>query len=125
MTWSEKLQRADKLVKQFKMAMGSRDLVFVRCGDLAQELTGRDLHFVVEGVVLSYHQVRINVFKCTFINRSILTERIGETFIHVSQAMVVPHSPLLLALLGRANEKEQIVYLEGVTSEAVRNLLLL
>ena len=39
--------------------------------------------------------------------------------------MVVPHSPLLLALLVRANEKEQIVYLEGVTSEAVRNLLLL
>ena len=43
----------------------------------------------------------------------------------LSQAMVVPHSPLLLALLGRANEKEQIVYLEGVTSEAVRQLLML
>ena len=50
---------------------------------------------------------------------------IGQMFIHVSQAMVVPHSPLLLALLGRANEKEQIVYLEGVTSEAVRQLLML
>ena len=62
MTWSEKLQRADKLVKQFKMAMGSRDLVFVRCGDLAQELTGRDLHFVVEGVVLSYHQVNQRLY---------------------------------------------------------------
>ena len=33
--------------------------------------------------------------------------------------------PLLLTLLGRASEKEQIVYLEGVTSEAVRKLLLL
>ena len=78
MTWSEKLQRADKLVKQFKMAMGSRDLVFVRCGDLAQELTGRDLHFVVEGVVLSYHQVnqRLYTFKSmlsNFVNLSILT----------------------------------------------------
>ena len=62
MTWSEKLLRADKLVKHFKMAVGPRDLVFVRCGDLAQELTGRDLHFVVEGVVLSYHQVNQRLY---------------------------------------------------------------
>ena len=54
-----------------------------------------------------------------------MLKRIGDAFIHVSQAMVVPHSPLLLTLLGRASEKEQIVYLEGVTSEAVRKLLLL
>ena len=79
MTWSEKLQRADKLVKHFKMAMGSRDLVFVRCGDLAQELTGRDLHFVVEGVVLSYHQVdqRLHTYPSIlskFINQLILTK---------------------------------------------------
>ena len=39
------------------MAIGSPDLVFARCRDLAQELVNRDLHFVVEGVVLSYHQV--------------------------------------------------------------------
>ena len=61
-----------------------------------------------------------------FVNLSNLTEYSKEEApIHVSQAMVVPHSPLLLALLGRANEKEQIVYLERVTSEAVRMLLLL
>ena len=39
------------------MAIGTPDLVFARCRDLAQELVNRDLHFVVEGVVLSYHQV--------------------------------------------------------------------
>jgi len=76
------------------MAIGSPDLVFARCRDLAQELVNRDLHFVVEGVVLSYHQ-----------------------------AMVVPHSPFLLTLLGRVNEKEQTVYLEGVTSSAVMALM--
>jgi len=38
------------------MAIGSPNLVFDRCGDLAQGLTSRDLHFVVEEVVLSYHQ---------------------------------------------------------------------
>ena len=41
----------------------------------------------------------------------------------VVQAIVVQYSLVLLALLGRANEKEQIVYLEGVTSAAVRNIL--
>ena len=40
------------------------------------------------------------------------------------KAMVVPHSPFLLALLGRVNEKEQTVYLEGVTSAAVSCLLM-
>ena len=50
-------------------------------------------------------------------------QRIEEALTCVVQAIVVPHSPLLLALLGRANENELIVYLEGVTSAAVRNLL--
>ena len=57
MSCSEKWPTADKLVKQLKMAIGSPNLVFDRCGDLAQGLTSRDLHFVVEEVVLSYHQV--------------------------------------------------------------------
>ena len=54
-----------------------------------------------------------------------MLERIEEVLTCVVRAMVVPHSPLLLTLLGRASEKEQIVYLEGVTSEAVRKLLML
>ena len=62
MSCSEKWPIVDKLVKHFKMAVGPRDLGFVRCGDLAQELTGRDLHFVVEGVVLSYHQVNQRLY---------------------------------------------------------------
>ena len=40
------------------------------------------------------------------------------------KAMVVPHSPFLLTLLGRVNEKEQTVYLEGVTSSAVSFLFM-
>ena len=37
--------------------------------------------------------------------------------------MVVPHSPFLLALLGRVNERVQTVYLEGVTAAAVVALM--
>ena len=37
--------------------------------------------------------------------------------------MVVPHSPFLLALLGRANERVQTVHLEGVTAAAVVALM--
>ena len=37
--------------------------------------------------------------------------------------MVVPHSPFLLALLGRANERVRTVYLEGVTAAAVVALM--
>ena len=37
--------------------------------------------------------------------------------------MVVPHSPFLLALLGRANERVRTVHLEGVTAAAVVALM--
>jgi len=76
------------------MVVGSPELVVARCQDLSQELINRDLHLVVGDVVLSYHQ-----------------------------AMVVPHSPFLLALLGRVNERVQTVYLEGVTAAAVVALM--
>ena len=42
---------------------------------------------------------------------------------HHPQAMVVPHSPFLLALLGRANDRVQTVHLEGVTAAAVVALM--
>ena len=76
------------------MAVGSPELVVVRCKNLSQELMNRDLHFVVGDVVLSYHQ-----------------------------AMVVPHSPFLLALLGRVKERVQTIHLEGVTAAAVVALM--
>ena len=37
--------------------------------------------------------------------------------------MVVPHSPFLLALLGRVNSRVQTVHLEGVTAAAVVALM--
>lgn len=77
-----------------EMVVGSPELVVVRCQDLSQELINRDLHLVVGDVVLRYHQ-----------------------------AMVVPHSPFLLALLGRVNERVQTVHLEGVTAAAVVALM--
>ena len=37
--------------------------------------------------------------------------------------MVVPHSPFLLALLGRVNSRVQTIHLEGVTAAAVVALM--
>ena len=118
MTWSEKIQRADKLVKGLGVCqmwgLGARvdrqGPSFCRRGSGAQLSSGDSTSLYL----LSINQFLLSVLK-----------RLGEAFINVSQAMVVPHSPLLLSLLGRASEKEQIVYLEGVRSEAVRKLLLL